>query len=358
MFAPHDATVEDKPGLQFYPDQVESSDPTINFYGSSAKSQDGTVDGRRGHRAGTSTTARPDTTASKERFDHTFPGPGTYDVTATVTGSNAKTRSWSQTIVIDPPLAASAELTYRSNKKASLSVTGTGGQGTLVSAQWTCQDGTEVSGLTVDCPGQGERARPRSRSPTAPETRRRPRSRSSRRRSSRSRSSPRRRRSRPASRRRSRSESIARAARAASGAKVCLSVKGKASVNPPARSSGPRARQVQVGEGEAEAEEEGEGQAEDQGDGHLEGCRQGIGVREDEGEEKALWLASPCGTRGSGASRARTDDLLIAKRGAAPRHVPRSWLYQAEYAAKPRMRAGWIAVDVGGCRSIWALEGV
>ena len=68
---------------------------------------------------GTSTTARPDTTASKERFDHTFPGPGTYDVTATVTGSNAKTRSWTQTIVIDPPLAAKRRAqTYRSNKKA------------------------------------------------------------------------------------------------------------------------------------------------------------------------------------------------------------------------------------------------
>ena len=44
VFAPHDATVEDKPGLQFYPDQVESSDPTINFYGSSARSQDEAVD--------------------------------------------------------------------------------------------------------------------------------------------------------------------------------------------------------------------------------------------------------------------------------------------------------------------------
>ena len=52
VFAPHDATVEDKPGVQFYPDQVESSDPTINFYGSSARSQDEAVDGRRGHQLG------------------------------------------------------------------------------------------------------------------------------------------------------------------------------------------------------------------------------------------------------------------------------------------------------------------
>jgi hypothetical protein len=154
VFAPHDGTVEDKPGLQFYPDQVESADPTINFYGSSGKSQDGavTVVGDIEWDFDDGTT---DTTASQDRFDHTFPGPGTYDVTATVTGSNAKTRSWSQTIVIDPTLAVSAAQTDRSNKKASLTVTGTGGQGTLVSAQWTCQDGTEVSGLSVDCPGRG-----------------------------------------------------------------------------------------------------------------------------------------------------------------------------------------------------------
>ena len=34
------------------------------------------------------------------------------------------------------------------------SVTGKGGQGTLVSARWTCQDGTEVSGFSVECPGK------------------------------------------------------------------------------------------------------------------------------------------------------------------------------------------------------------
>ena len=154
VFAPHDATVADKPGIQFYPDQVESSDPTINFYGSSAKSQDGAVtvvgDIQWNFGDGTSTT-----TASKDRFDHTFPGPGSYTVTATVTGSNAKTRSWSQTIKIDEPLEANAELTYRSNKKASLRVEADGGQGTLVSARWTCQDGTEVDGISVDCPGKG-----------------------------------------------------------------------------------------------------------------------------------------------------------------------------------------------------------
>ena len=96
------------------------------------------------------------TTASKERLT-TFPGPGTYEVTATVTGSNAATRSWSETIVIDRPLVAKAKVTHNSAKKPiSLSVTSEGGQGTLVSAHWTCQDGTKVSGLTVNCPGKKE----------------------------------------------------------------------------------------------------------------------------------------------------------------------------------------------------------
>ena len=108
VFAPHDATVVDKPGVQFYPDQIESSDPTINFYGSSAKSQNGAVNVV-GDIAWDFDDGTTGTTASKERFDHTFPGPGTYDVTATVTGSNAATRSWTETIIIDRPLVAKAK---------------------------------------------------------------------------------------------------------------------------------------------------------------------------------------------------------------------------------------------------------
>jgi PKD repeat protein len=156
VFAPHDVTVEDKPGVQFYPDHVESSDPTIDLYASSGKSQNGAVNvvGDIAWDFGDGTT---DTTASKERFAHTFPGPGTYDVTATVTGSNDATRSWTQTIVIDRPLVAKAELRHNSAKKpVGLVVKSKGGQGTLVSARWTCQDGTEVSGFTVECPSKKE----------------------------------------------------------------------------------------------------------------------------------------------------------------------------------------------------------
>ncbi len=293
VFAPHDATVEDKPGVQFYPDQVESSDPTINLYGSSAKSQNGTVTvvGDISWDFDDGTTA---TTASKERFDHTFPGPGSYDVTATVTGSNAKTRSWTQTIVIDPPLVASAELTLPLEQ-----------EGQPLGDEHRRTGHARLR--SVDLPGRHARsagspstarargaARPRSRSPTAPVTRRRRRFTSSGRRSSRSRRSPRRRRSRPASRRRSRSESITRAAPSPpSPRSACRSRARPPWIRRLLEAGRPQARQVQVGDGEAQAEEEGEGQAEDQGEGHLEECRQGIGIREDEGEEKALWLAQP-----------------------------------------------------------------
>ncbi len=183
VFAPHDATVEDKPGVQFYPDQVESSDPTINFYGSSAKSQNGAVDvvGDIAWDFGDGTTG---TTASKERFDHTFPGPGTYDVTATVTGSNAKTRSWSQTIVIDRPLVAKrrAEATARTRRPTPLGDQRRAGRARSSPLTGPARTAPR-SAASPSTARAREAARPRSRLLMAPETRRRTRFRSARRRS-------------------------------------------------------------------------------------------------------------------------------------------------------------------------------
>ena len=227
VFAPHDASVADKPGVQFYPDQVESSDPTINFYGSSAKSQDGPSRSS-GTSAGTSATARP-----------ARPRPRSASTTRSPAGQLRRDRDGDRLERQDPLLVADdrhrsaarghAELTYRSNKKASLSVTSTGGQGTLVSATGPARTAPRSAGSPSTAPGR-VRARPRSRLLTAPETRRRQRLRSSRRRGSRSRSSPCRRRPRPASRRRSRSGVENTGGAPASKSKVCLSVKGKASL--------------------------------------------------------------------------------------------------------------------------------
>ena len=225
VFAPHDATVEDKPGMQFYPDQVESSDPTINFYGSSAKSQDGAVDGRRRHRAGTSATARPTRPRPRSASTTRSPDPGIYDVTATVTGSNATTRSWTQTIVIDPPLAArradlpleqegqpDGDRQRRSGHARLRPLDLPGRQRGQRADHQLPRDGAGSAQVTV-ADGAGNTATTTvhmSKAPRLEITR-----------------SPRRRRSRPAARRRSRSTSRTRAARVASGAKVCLSVKGR-----------------------------------------------------------------------------------------------------------------------------------
>lgn len=152
VHAVFDNDVVDRPGIQWYPDELESSDPTVNMYAGAQKSQDNTVPAPAtitwdfGHGP---TEERP----NGDRFDHTFPGPGTYEVTASVVGSNSKTREWKETVVINPPLEASAAEEGRVYNSASLKVSSTGGSGKLVAARWTCPDGSKVDGLTVDCPG-------------------------------------------------------------------------------------------------------------------------------------------------------------------------------------------------------------
>ncbi|MCC6755740.1 MAG: PKD domain-containing protein [Solirubrobacterales bacterium] len=149
VHAPFDSSVAAKPGVQWYPDEYESSDPTFNILGSAADSQDETAAEPTGINwdFGDSTTG---TTGVGERFDHTFPGPGTYTVTATVE-SNSQSRTWTDTIIVDPPLTATASLENRAWNGASLSVAIAGGQGDLVAARWTCQDGSKVNGLRVTC---------------------------------------------------------------------------------------------------------------------------------------------------------------------------------------------------------------
>ncbi|HMT04510.1 MAG TPA: PKD domain-containing protein [Solirubrobacterales bacterium] len=150
VHAPFNADVADRPGVQWYPDTLESADPVVNLYGSSAKSQDGSVPAPTAidWNFGDGSVA---TTTNQDRFDHTFPGPGTYEVKATVTGSNSKTRSWEQQIVVNPALQGKATLVSRAWDGATLEAGLTGGSGKLVSAHWTCQDGTRLSGLKVVC---------------------------------------------------------------------------------------------------------------------------------------------------------------------------------------------------------------
>lgn len=155
--AQYDPDVAKRPGVQWYPNRTESANPTVNIYGATARSQDtktpapATIEWD----FGDGTTG---TTADEERFDHTFPGPGTYEVTATVQGEHEidhviRTRTWTDTITIDPPLKASARVVVR-GWDATVRASARGGSGKAVAARWTCPGGKKVAGLTVTCPGK------------------------------------------------------------------------------------------------------------------------------------------------------------------------------------------------------------
>lgn len=150
VHAVYDPDVADRPGIQWYPDELESSDPTINMYAGAQRSQDTSVPAPTSIHWDFGDGVEEDR-PNGERFDHTFPGPGTYEVTASVVGSNSRTRSWTETVTVNPDLTASASEKARAWNSATLEVTTSGGSGKLIGAQWTCQDGEKLSGLTVKC---------------------------------------------------------------------------------------------------------------------------------------------------------------------------------------------------------------
>lgn len=150
VHAPFNADIEDRPGIQWYPTELETANPTVNIYASTAKSQDETVPAPLdiSWSFGGSDTG---SSVNQQRFDHTFPGPGSYEVTAEVTGNNSKTRSWTETITINPALQGTAAVKKRAWNGATLEAGLSGGSGKLIAAHWTCQDGSRLSGLTVVC---------------------------------------------------------------------------------------------------------------------------------------------------------------------------------------------------------------
>ena len=88
-------------------------------------------------------------------MSHTFPHAGRYTVTATATDiTNGLSRSWSQTVVIDPAFSVTAKAT-KSGSKTKLSATASGGQGTVVAWSWTCANGSVVYGRKATCPAAG-----------------------------------------------------------------------------------------------------------------------------------------------------------------------------------------------------------
>jgi hypothetical protein len=152
-----------EPGIQFYPDRVETEEPTVSFYasahaadsashsesttiGSSAGAQgDGSISWNFGD--GT-TELRP----NASRFSHTFPGPGLYSVTASVTDNLGNTYSWTQQVRIDAPLSAAVVQTPASGDSVVLSASAQGGEGNVIAARWTFPSGRTAYGATITVP--------------------------------------------------------------------------------------------------------------------------------------------------------------------------------------------------------------
>jgi hypothetical protein len=152
-----------QPGIQFYPDRVETDDPAVSFYasahaadpashststtiGSSAGTQgDGSISWSFGD--GTSE-VQPD----QARFTHTFPGPGLYQVKTSVTDNLGNTYSWIQPVLIDAPLTAAViQHPERANTNVA-TVVAKGGDGSAIAAQWTFSNGTTADGTTITLP--------------------------------------------------------------------------------------------------------------------------------------------------------------------------------------------------------------
>lgn len=149
-----------QPGVQFYPNQTESVDRTVSFYGSAhpadpashststtiGSSADTQGDGAISWTFGDGTTAvHPDSA----RFTHTFAGPGLYLVKASVTDNLGKTYTWTQPVMIDRLLAAAVSQRPGPGNTVLLTAQAKGGDGTVLAAHWKFADGTSANGLTI-----------------------------------------------------------------------------------------------------------------------------------------------------------------------------------------------------------------
>jgi len=92
------------------------------------------------------TTTRDELTARHGLISHTFPGPGSYTITASVLGPTGPSH-WTQIVIVDPPLAAA--VTQSGN---ALSISSTGGAGAIIAAHWTFDDASTADGIRVTKP--------------------------------------------------------------------------------------------------------------------------------------------------------------------------------------------------------------
>jgi hypothetical protein len=84
-------------------------------------------------------------------FDHTFPGPGTYTVTASGTDTAGNPCSATMNVVVYPQLSAQASASPSGSDPSTVSyvATASGGDGRYLAYQWRFSDGTTSAGARV-----------------------------------------------------------------------------------------------------------------------------------------------------------------------------------------------------------------
>jgi hypothetical protein len=141
-----------EPGTQFWPGVMESANPSVEFLGDAKASLSPTLPGQPPHTVSPITWDFGDgtgaTSGNDERITHTFPGPGSYEVTSTVHDEQGQVRTWSQTVIVDPPPVATVDR-ERHGTRATLTAGVQGGDGHVIAAHWSFGDGTTADGITV-----------------------------------------------------------------------------------------------------------------------------------------------------------------------------------------------------------------
>jgi hypothetical protein len=149
-----------QPSIEFYPDQVETDETAVSFYGTAKKAQ---AAGAASKSIGSTAATQGDGAISWDfgdgttethpisaRFTHTFPRPGIYQVRASVTDNLGNTYAWTQSVQIDTPLAAAVDQNPQPQNTIDLTARAVGGQqSNVLAAHWTFTDGTTADGTTI-----------------------------------------------------------------------------------------------------------------------------------------------------------------------------------------------------------------